>query len=120
MCKFRLTLFLCAFLLCSGCRAELISAWQFVNYGDTPLSHTIYLGSDDSYHYFVWSQGKAGGRWRVLKEDVIVANEFEVGDREAFLVKGRDGHWCAYPCESTTSLPNRAVPADAAKGPPRG
>jgi hypothetical protein len=98
----RLIASLRAFVLCSGCVAqqvEQIAGAQFVNYGDTPASHTVYLGSDGGYHYFAWSDGKTGGCWKVKKEDLVVANQFEVGTREAFLVKGHDGGWCAYPCE---------------------
>lgn len=89
-------------LLVAGCstqQPQTISGAQFVDYGATPLSHTIYLGSDNGYHYFAWSHGKTGGRWKVLREELIVTNQFALGDREAFLLKLQDGQWCAYPCE---------------------
>jgi hypothetical protein len=69
-----------------------------VNYGDTPLTHTIYLGSDERDHYFAWSDGKTGGHWKVRKEELVVENGFALGVREALLVKNHEGHWCAYPC----------------------
>jgi hypothetical protein len=83
---------------CSAHHVETISGTQFVDYGDTPLSHTIYLGSENGYHYFAWAHGKAGGRWKVLQEELIVTNPFPLGAREAFLLKRPNGQWCAYPC----------------------
>ena len=47
-----------------------ISRSEFVNYGDTPLSHTIYKGSDDIYHYFVWSYEKSSGGWKISKKQL--------------------------------------------------
>lgn len=89
-------------LLSWGCatqRVETISGAQFVDYGASPLSHTVYLGSDGGYHYFAWSHGKSGGRWKVPDGELIVTNQFALGGREAFLLKRPDGEWCAYPCE---------------------
>lgn len=88
-------------LLVTGCFArqvQAISGAQFVDYGDTLLSHTIYLGSDNGYHYFVWEDGTASGQWKVPREELRVTNPFALGDREAFLLKRPDGQWCAYPC----------------------
>ncbi len=84
---------------CSARQVQTISGPQFVDYGDAPLSHTIYLGSDNGYHYFVWEHEKASGRWKVPREELMVTNPFALGDREAFLLKRPDGQWCAYPCE---------------------
>lgn len=89
-------------LLSPGCavqRPETISGQQFVNYGDTPLSHTIYLGSDGGFHYFAWSHGKSGGQWKVSKRELILTNQFALGEREASLLKLPNDQWCAYPCE---------------------
>ena len=91
-----------ALLLVSGCtsqRFETISGSQFVNYGDRPLAHTIYLGSDDGFHFFGWSHGKSSGRWRVPQDELIVMNPFPLGTREAFVFPRPNGRWCAYPCE---------------------
>lgn len=84
---------------CSAQQVQTISGAQFVDYGNTPLSHTIYLGSDDGYHYFAWSHGKTSGRWKIPREELTVTNQFALGDREAFLLKRPDGQWCAYPCK---------------------
>jgi hypothetical protein len=87
------------FWSCTAQRVDTISAAQFVDYGDSPLSHTIYLGSDGGYHYFAWVHGKSSGRWKVPDSELIVTNEFAIGKREAFVLQRPDGKWCAYPCE---------------------
>jgi len=83
---------------CAHSNIEVISPDQFRNYGDTPLSHTVYLGSDSTYHYFAWSNGKSDGEWKMEKVSMRIGKEFAKGEREAFLVHGPDGDWCAYPC----------------------
>jgi len=60
-------------------------------YGDTPLEHTIYLGSDSNFHYFAWTRGKASGRWRILKASMPFACEFPFEEREAILVLDDSG-----------------------------
>ena len=88
------SLVLCAVILGAGCAEsgyEKISASDFVNYGDTPLSHTVYVGSDTEYHYFVWSSGKAGGKWQVEKSQMPFRAEMPLGEVEAFLIEDDNG-----------------------------
>jgi len=88
-----------AFVGCATAHVQQIRYSEFHDYGDTPLSHTIYLGSDSSFHYFAWEHGKSGGNWKVAKAEMIISNEFASGTREAVLVKNPEGNWCAYPCQ---------------------
>lgn len=53
-----------------------ISGESFIYYGDTPLSHTLYEGSDLEYHYFGWSSGKSGGKWKIDKSQLQLTCEF--------------------------------------------
>jgi hypothetical protein len=69
-----------------------INKSEFIDYGDTPSCHTIYVGSDDSYHYFVWSSGKIGGRWKVSKADMPFRQEYRKGEKEAFLIRDNWGN----------------------------
>ncbi len=90
--------FVVASLLCSSCtgfsdRVVRIHASEFVMYGYDPLSHTVYTGSDAEYHYFAWSKGKAGGRWRILKSEMSFDREFPVGPHKSFLHRDAQGHW---------------------------
>src|SRR6185295_8976685 len=76
---------------CASARPEQIGYSDFRDYGDTPLSHTVYLGSDQAYHYFAWTHDKSGGKWKVPKVEMAIANEFSTGSREAFLAKNPEG-----------------------------
>lgn len=90
---------LCAIGLLVGCAAEYykpISFSQFVNYGDTPLSHTVYVGSDTENHYFVWTYGKTSGKWQVEKSQMPFHAEADFGQTQTFLVKDDEGLWQPY------------------------
>jgi hypothetical protein len=86
--------------LASACSAspqyEPIPATSFHNYGAEPLRHTLYLGSDKQFHYFVWENGKAGGHWKVNKSEMPFAHEWLVGNGEVPLTKDSEGHWQPY------------------------
>jgi len=78
---------------CYSDRVAQIHASEFVNYGEDPLSHTVYEGSDAQYHYFGWSHGKSGGRWKIPKSEMPFEHEFPVGSRHAFVERDALGHW---------------------------
>jgi len=83
--------FLLALLVCISCASDpstRISASDFRDYGDTQLEHTIYLGSDESLHYFAWSSGKSGSEWKI---EMPFRQEFERGAGETFLTTALDG-----------------------------
>ena len=92
--------FLAAAVLFSACASgqtyEQIHAAAFRDYGDTPLDHTVYEGSDGGFHYFVWEHGKSSGRWKVSKEEMPFKVEWPLGSREAFMVKDASGKWQPY------------------------
>ena len=80
--------------LAAGCatRAPVrISVSELRDYGDTPLEHTIYLGSDERFHYFAWSSGKSGGEWKVDRSELPFRREFPRGSRGAFLITAPGG-----------------------------
>ena len=81
---------------CTSPQYRQISANGFVDHGDTPLSHTVYLGSDEGFHYFAWTAGKQGGRWKVRKDEMPFDSEFPLGSREAFVYRASDGSWQPY------------------------
>ena len=81
----RLSLLLCSTLVaisCGGAKPVLITPGEFHNYGDAPLEHTLYLGSDSQFHYFAWSHDKSGGRWKIEKSDMPFHREFKLGTYE--------------------------------------
>jgi hypothetical protein len=78
-------------LSCSGDAPVQIAAAEFKNYGDSPLEHTLYIGSDEEFHYFVWSSGKSSGHWKIEKSEMPFHQDFPLGTREAFLVTAPDG-----------------------------
>ncbi len=90
-------------LFLASCYAEQvreIGPGQFVDYGDTPIEHTIYLGSDDQYHYFAWSHGKSGGRWKIDRDLMNLNRVFPVTDgRSAFLYTDDEGQLQPWPPE---------------------
>jgi hypothetical protein len=81
------------FSACFSDRVVQIHATDFVNYGYDPLSHTVYTGSDATYHYFAWSHGKSGGRWKILKSEMPFDHELPVSSRHSFLERDVQGHW---------------------------
>jgi hypothetical protein len=88
---------------CVGHEHESIDASEFVNYGDFPLTHTVYVGSDTEHHYFVWSSRKSGGKWQIEKAQMPFRAEAPFGEIEAFLVKDDEGHWQPYGLEAPSS-----------------
>ena len=82
---------------CSSSRPNKIHAAEFRNYGATSLSHTVYLGSDQQFHYFSWSSGKSGGKWKILKSELPFAAEWPVAQgRTAFLMQNEKEQWQPY------------------------
>ena len=64
-----------------------IPVTRFRNYGSAhTMSHTAYLGSDDTFHYFSWGNGLRGGRWKIRREQLLVQGEFpRTSNKEAFV-----------------------------------
>jgi len=82
---------------CASNRPNYIHAAEFKNYGSTPLSHTVYLGSDQQFHYFAWSSGKSGGKWKAKKSELSFATEWPLAEgRTAFLMQNQQGQWQPY------------------------
>ena len=55
---------------CSDDEYKQIKKGDFKHYGDTPMLHTFYKGTDQTFHYFVYSSGKTGGKWKLIKNDL--------------------------------------------------
>ena len=60
-------------------------------YGTDPLNHTVYVGSDSTYHHFRWSRGKSSGSYIVPLNQISFSETFEVGERKAFLTRNDGG-----------------------------
>jgi|SRR5690349_7026556 len=86
--------------LIGGCAStpayEHIPAGSFVDYGASPLRHTVYLGSDEAFHYFAWENGKSSGNWKVSKSEMPFTSEWPMGQRTATMTKDSSGHWQPY------------------------
>lgn len=93
-------LFFTALLLTASCASsavyDQIPVASFRNFGGTPLNHTVYVGSDALFHYFVWENGKSSGRWKVPKGEMPFKTEWSVGTRDALLTKDASGKWQPY------------------------
>jgi len=60
-------------------------------YGVDPLSHTVYTGSDERYHYIAWKRGLRGGQVKVDREQINLSREFPRGASRAFVKEVGDG-----------------------------
>jgi hypothetical protein len=87
---------LAAFILsaCASTRSVEVPASEFRNFGDSESKHTVYLGSDEMYHYFHWHDGRSGGNWKIGKAEMGLGFEFPVSeDRSTFVRKNAQGQW---------------------------
>ena len=78
----------------SGCATDqprLVSAGRIPLYGSDPLSHTVYVGSDERYHYFAWSSGLRSGQVKVDRSALALSHEFGRGEGKAFLTRKEHG-----------------------------
>ena len=64
---------------------------EFVIYGDEPLKHTLYRGSDFDFHYFRWANGKISGKWKIEKNKISFKKELKFGEGELLLHKNKNG-----------------------------
>ena len=83
-----------AFIFVIGCShtATVSDPEDIKVYGTDPLSHTVYTGSDSSFHYFVWQNGKSGGRWKVPKATLNWKREVPKGEGRQFVIKDAEGN----------------------------
>jgi hypothetical protein len=81
-------------LLVAGCassRAKIVSPQQLPLYGSDSLYHTVYVGSDDRHHHFMWSRGLRRGEYLVDRSALHLSREFPRGAGHAFLSRTPDG-----------------------------
>ena len=58
-------------------------------HGTDPLYYTVYVGSDEIYHYFLWSEGLYSGKWKVRRKNLYLSKTFKHdGTKSVFAVKG--------------------------------
>ena len=100
---------------CSSSSIKAISASEFHDYGSAPMEHTLYLGSDDMFHYFAWSSGKASGKWKVMRSEMSFETTWALSEgRDAPVVRGVQGNWQPYiGAYSTESAPNNKLQPSA-------
>lgn len=99
--RFYLILFVLTIFGCNGSDDyQHINLDRFKNYGDTPLEHTVYKGTDNDYHYFIWSNGKSGGKWKVNKQNLDFECELSFPlEKGAFIFKNNDGKLTHQACK---------------------
>ncbi|MDX5436459.1 MAG: hypothetical protein LPK03_04655 [Pontibacter sp.] len=75
------------------------------------MEHTLYLGSDDMFHYFAWSSGKASGKWKVMRPEMPFETTWALSEgRDAPVVRGAQGNWQPYiGAYSAESAPNNKL-----------
>ena len=56
-------------------------------YGNDPLYHTHYVGSDAQHHHLRWSRGKRTGEWLVDKTKLRLGCEFPLADSRQLLLE---------------------------------
>ena len=79
---------------CTSMRTIEIPASEFRNYGDSEGKHTVYRGSDETYHYFHWHDANSHGDWKIQKSEMPLGFEYPLSeDRSAFLRKNAQGQW---------------------------
>ena len=79
-------------LILVGCQTRTIPPSEIKCYGTDPLMHTTYRGSDESYHYISWQNGKASGIWRVDRESLHLPEIFSLDSgRKHFVIRNDDG-----------------------------
>jgi hypothetical protein len=79
---------------CASHRPHEIDVTSFANYGDSPVQHTRYIGSDSEFHYFNWANFPRDGQWKVRKSTMPFRSEWPLdGHRWAFMSKDVDGTW---------------------------
>ncbi len=88
------TLLIAAAFLLTGCGLMgpvQVSANDLPLHGVDPIQHTVYVGSDEAFHYFRWSHFPKGGEYKVPREEIRFPYEFSrESGRQAFLT--RDDH----------------------------
>jgi hypothetical protein len=78
----------------SGCaRTRIVASGDLPVYGNDPLMHTVYMGTDDRFHHFAVQRGKAGGNVVVRREEAQIKPEpFDTGTgRQAFVKATKPG-----------------------------
>lgn len=81
---------------CSSDEAVELPASRFINYGAAPLSHTLYMGSDATFHYFAWESGSSSGGWKIRKTDMPFCAEVPSTRTGLAIVKNQSGAWQPY------------------------
>jgi hypothetical protein len=78
----------------AGCaRTRVIKGADLPLYGSDPLMHTVYRGSDETFHHFALQHGKSGREVVVRRDELEIKPEpFPVGSRRhAFITSPRPG-----------------------------
>lgn len=75
---------------CAGTgKYEIVDANNIILYVSTPMSHTIYMGSDKEWHYFVWEDNFSSGKWKVDKMKLKVVGEMPVNTTGYFVFRNK-------------------------------
>ncbi len=79
-------------LILVGCQTRTIPPSGIICYGTDPLMHTIYLGSDEFYHYFAWQNGKSAGTWEVKQKSLLLPETYPLDSgKRYFVFRTHDG-----------------------------
>ena len=60
----------------AGCQPKEVTPSEVKCYGADPMFHTVYIGSDEIHHHFVWQNGKISGKWKVKQVDLTLSDTF--------------------------------------------
>jgi hypothetical protein len=81
------TIIILAILFITSCDSiKCVKSKEIKCYGNDPLYHTAYVGSDSKFHYFVYSKGKVSGKWKVRKEDLKWIYGFPYEEKRHLLI----------------------------------
>jgi hypothetical protein len=91
--KTKMLILLCALLFIVSCTTDIqeVKPSEVKCYGNDPLVHTVYIGSDKKWHYFHYQKGKTGGHWKVKKEELKWKYEFPHGKGHQFIKRNEAG-----------------------------
>ena len=80
-----------SFLTSCQSRIRMVEAEELPILGTAPLQHTVYIGSDERFHFFNAQDGKILKKFKIRRGLVSFENEQEVGETSRIVTRDAKG-----------------------------